>query len=207
MRFISVNRRNPVETARESTRRRQFVTHFERIGDLVRVLIVNTRAQHLRRLQSNGLFVGGQYPSLIVPAHGELLVHPIIIDGPIASLAAIDNLSCPNGFAYLALRGSNIRIARLDVSRRSCSSKLTACLQPAFHYSTQHPVRIVRFDDTTIRYIVYLLQNNVFAIISNSPVRNTKVCSVLNEDKHMETYERDENYVWPLLDHYKLQVG
>lgn len=43
-------------------------------------------------------------------------------------------------------------------------------------------------------------------MITCKPVRHDKLCIVTNEDKQMETYKRDDNYVLPEMDKYKLQV-
>ncbi|KAI6235977.1 hypothetical protein M3Y95_00108700 [Aphelenchoides besseyi] len=172
-RFLASSGRNPVESTRDLARRRSLITFYDHIGDLF-----------------NGLFIGGNYPTVMFLSHGEFLVHPIICDGPLASLCPLNNNHCPDGFATLGLHNCVLRTARLD---------------PNVHYNTSHPVRIVPFDET-VRFVVYLLHWNIYALISNTPVRNNKVCSVLNEDKHFETHERSETYVWPEMDKYKLQL-
>ncbi|KAI6233639.1 hypothetical protein M3Y99_00877900 [Aphelenchoides fujianensis] len=157
--FLSPSGRNRVEAARDAS-----------------------RPKHPRDF--NGLFIAGHYPTILCSSHGEFIFHPLIIDGPIASLCAFDNTHCRNGFVYLRLKDCTMRTAWLD---------------PLIHYDTSYPFR------ETVRYVVYLLHWNIFAIVSTTAVRSNKTCSVMNEDKHFETHERPDTFVWPVMDKYKLQ--
>lgn len=56
--------------------------------------------------------------------------------------------------------------------------------------------------------MVYLMNWDVFVVVTSYGEPNTKVCSVVNEEKHVEEYERDDStFIIPQLDRYKLQVS
>ncbi|CAD5218762.1 unnamed protein product [Bursaphelenchus okinawaensis] len=140
----------------------------------------------------NGLFINGSYPSLLVFAAGRWYLHPMTIDGFILSLCTFNSENAPNGFAYIAANGTdkNLRIVTL---------------QNDFNYDVSYPVRKVDFEEN-VSHCVYLMNWDVFAVITSVGEHNTKVISVLNEDKHVEEYERDEQCIIPELPKYKLQL-
>jgi hypothetical protein len=94
------NGKMPVEAARERERHRPYILPFERIGTL-----------------TNGLFICGNYPALVIMERGEVRLHPVSIDGPITSFCSFNNLSCPMGFLYLAANEKMMRISLLPVSK------------------------------------------------------------------------------------------
>lgn len=51
-----------------------------------------------------------------------------------------------------------------------------------------------------------MLQKDVLAIIISEQKPNNKMCTVVNEDKQIETFERDANFVLPMLDFYSMKV-
>ncbi|CAD5226198.1 unnamed protein product [Bursaphelenchus xylophilus] len=140
----------------------------------------------------NGLFVGGFYPSILVSEGGRWYLHPMTIDGPVFSLSTYHNDKISRGFIYLTGNGNEkfLRFGYLDREIR---------------YDTSYPVRKVQFEET-VNHCVYLMNCDVFAVVTSVGEPNTKVISVLNEDKHVEEYERDGNCVIPDLAKYKLQL-
>lgn len=108
-RFMGPNGKMPVEAARERERHRPYILPFERIGTL-----------------TNGLFICGNYPALVIMERGEVRLHPVSIDGPITSFCSFNNLSCPMGFLYLAANEKMMRISLLPV----CKLTNFVCILP-----------------------------------------------------------------------------
>uniref|UniRef100_A0A914IGJ2 Cleavage and polyadenylation specificity factor subunit 1 n=1 Tax=Globodera rostochiensis TaxID=31243 RepID=A0A914IGJ2_GLORO len=179
-RFLGPNGRAPVEAARDAEQRqRSYICPFERVGQL-----------------SNGLFIGGGYPSLLVCEQSGPCLRPMTVDGPLASFASFHNSStCRHGFLYLTRNEHLLRIATLadKMDYGSCGGDLCCALRKS-------PI------EQTVRHCVYLLQPGIFALILTEQQPNQKQCSVVNEEKQMETFERDDNFILPSLDSYTLKL-
>lgn len=52
-----------------------------------------------------------------------------------------------------------------------------------------------------------MLQSEVFGVVTNIKMPVTKVCTIVNEEKHVETFEKDENFVLPEIDKFTLRVS
>jgi uncharacterized protein (DUF1684 family) len=52
-----------------------------------------------------------------------------------------------------------------------------------------------------------MLQNEVFGVVTSIKMPVTKVCTIVNEEKHVETFEKDENFVLPEIDKFTLRVS
>uniref|UniRef100_A0A915DKU8 Uncharacterized protein n=1 Tax=Ditylenchus dipsaci TaxID=166011 RepID=A0A915DKU8_9BILA len=121
---------------------------------------------------------------------GEPRLHPLTIDGQICSFARFHNVNCPNGFLYLT---SSDRMMRISLLRSDVV------------YDVSYPVRKIPIPNT-VQFVVYLLQCNLYGVVTSVRAPNNKLCTLLNEDKQIETCERDENFALPELDRYTLQL-
>ncbi|KAL3099044.1 hypothetical protein niasHS_001032 [Heterodera schachtii] len=179
-RFLGPNGRAPVESARDSEERhRTYICPFERLGQL-----------------SNGLFIGGGYPCLLVCERGEPRLRPMTVDGPLASFAPFHNAStCKHGFLYLARHEHLLRIATL-------TEKMDYTFDGGDLGCALRKIPIGQ----TVRHCVYLLQAGIFALVLSQQLPNQKQCTVVNEDKQMDTFERDDHFILPMLDSYTLKL-
>ncbi|KAI1726321.1 CPSF A subunit region domain-containing protein [Ditylenchus destructor] len=139
---------------------------------------------------ANGIFICGGYPSFMMLDRGEPRLQPLTVDGQIATFAPFDNENCPNGFLYLTKKDRMMRIALLR-------SELT--------YDCSFPVRKVEIRET-VHFVVYLMLPNIFGVVTSVRLPNSKYCTVLNEDKQIETCEREENFILPSLEKYKMRT-
>jgi hypothetical protein len=51
-----------------------------------------------------------------------------------------------------------------------------------------------------------MLQSEIIAIVTSVKKPNKTLCNVVNEEKQVEIYERDNNFILPHIDAYTLRV-
>lgn len=97
------------------------------------------------------------------------------------------------GFLYLA---SNEKLMRISV------------LPSGIIYDTPYPFRRAKLnkDYGQVNHIVYMLQNEVYGVVTSMKQPITKVCTIVNEEKNVETFEKDDNFIYPDFDKYTLRV-
>lgn len=140
---------------------------------------------------SNGIFLNGAYPSILFLDRGEPQLHPMTIDGQICSMAQLNNANCANGFVYLTKKPEHLmRIATLN---------------PDIFYDHSYPFRKIPIGQT-INQAVFMLQPELIAVVISEQKPNKVVCTVLNEEKQVETHDRDENFILPSIDAYTLKL-
>jgi len=52
-----------------------------------------------------------------------------------------------------------------------------------------------------------MLQADLIMLVTSEKKPNKTVCTIVNEEKQVETHDRDENFILPSIDSYKLRVG
>lgn len=72
-------------------------------------------------------------------------------------------------------------------------------------YDTSYPVRKVAIGET-VHFADFLLQASLLAVATSVKETTKKQCVIVNEDKTMETHERDEHFVYPTFDRYTVKV-
>ncbi|KAJ1359039.1 Cleavage and polyadenylation specificity factor subunit 1 [Parelaphostrongylus tenuis] len=139
----------------------------------------------------NGVVLSGAYPCLVlVGAWGGLQCHPLTIDGPLSAFTSFNNQNVPNGFLYIAKNLHELRIARL---------------QTDFDYELPYPCKKVPVG-ATVHHVRYMMNSQVFAVTTSVPMKSNKIWVVVNDDKQVETHEKNENFVLPSIPQYSLNL-
>uniref|UniRef100_A0A158P6D2 CPSF_A domain-containing protein n=1 Tax=Angiostrongylus cantonensis TaxID=6313 RepID=A0A158P6D2_ANGCA len=139
----------------------------------------------------NGVVLSGAYPCLVlVGAWGGLQCHPLTVDGPISAFTSFNNQNVPNGFLYIAKNLHELRIARL---------------QTDFDYDLPYPCKKVPVG-ATVHHVRYMMNSQVYAVTTSVPIKSNKIWVVVNDDKQVETHEKNENFVLPSIPQYSLNL-
>jgi cleavage and polyadenylation specificity factor subunit 1 len=171
-RFLGPNGRAPVEEAQD--RHRQRIFPFDRLSNL-----------------SNGIFIAGAYPSILLINRGEVRLHPMTIDGQITTFTSFNNANCNNGFLYFTKKPEfTMRVATLSSD---------------IDYDCSFPHRKILIGQT-ISQVVFMVQADLIILITSEKKPNKTVCTVVNEEKQVETHDRDQNFILPSIDSYKLKL-
>ncbi|CAI2349862.1 unnamed protein product [Caenorhabditis sp. 36 PRJEB53466] len=140
--------------------------------------------QPFERISSvnNGVMISGSVPTVLVyGTWGGMQTHQMTVDGPVKAFTPFNNENVLHGFVYMTRKQSALRIARLH---------------PDFDYEMSYPVKKVEIGKT-IHHVRYLMNSDVYAVISSIPKSSNKIWVVMNDDKQEETHEKDENFVLP----------
>ncbi|KAK6009166.1 CPSF A subunit region [Ostertagia ostertagi] len=139
----------------------------------------------------HGVVLTGAFPCLVlVGAWGGLQCHPMTIDGPISAFTAFNNQNVPNGFLYIARNLQELRIARL---------------QGEIDYELPYPCRKVPIG-STVHHVRYIMSSQVYAVTTSVPMKSNKIWVVVNDDKQVETHEKNDNFVLPSIPQYSLNL-
>ncbi|KAK6059497.1 CPSF A subunit region [Cooperia oncophora] len=139
----------------------------------------------------HGVVLTGAFPCLVlVGAWGGLQCHPMTIDGPISAFTAFNNQNVPNGFLYIASNLQELRIARLQVD---------------MDYELPYPCRKVHIG-STVHHVRYIMSSQVYAVTTSVPMKSNKIWVVVNDDKQVETHEKNDNFVLPSIPQYTLNL-
>ncbi|VDM61228.1 unnamed protein product [Angiostrongylus costaricensis] len=158
-----------------------------------------------RRSEMNGVVLSGAFPCLVlVGAWGGLQCHPLTIDGPISAFTSFNNQNVPNGFLYIAKNLHELRIARLQVE--NLMSKILFTLYfTDFDYELPYPCKKVPVG-ATVHHVRYMMNSQVYAVTTSVPIKSNKIWVVVNDDKQVETHEKNENFVLPSIPQYSLNL-
>ncbi|WKY05418.1 hypothetical protein Q1695_005989 [Nippostrongylus brasiliensis] len=139
----------------------------------------------------NGVFLLGAFPCLVlVGAWGGLQCHPLTIDGPLSAFTPFNNQNVPNGFLYIAKNLQELRIARL---------------QTDINYELPYPCRKVPIG-STVHHVRYIMSSQVYVVTTSVPMKSNKIWVVVNDDKQVETHEKNDNFVLPSIPQYSLNL-
>ncbi|CAO4375754.1 unnamed protein product [Caenorhabditis nigoni] len=140
---------------------------------------------------NNGVMIGGAVPTLLVyGAWGGMQTHQMTIDGSIKAFTPFNNENVLHGFVYMTQQKSELRIARMH---------------PDFDYDMPYPVKKIEVGKT-IHNVRYLMNSDIYAVVSSVPKPSNKIWVVINDDKQEEIHEKDENFVLPAPPKYTLNV-
>nr|CAD2194499.1 unnamed protein product [Meloidogyne enterolobii] len=173
-RFLGPNGRAQVEAHEVEDRHRQRIFPFGPLSNL-----------------SNGIFIAGAYPSILLINHSGVQLHPMTIDGQITAFSSFNNANCKNGFLYLTKKPEHMmRVATLNSD---------------IDYDCSYPHRKIPIGQT-ISHVVFMLQADLIMLVTSEKKPNKTVCTIVNEEKQVETHDRDENFILPSIDSYKLRL-
>lgn len=179
------------EIAVENGKRYPLIHSFERVSSV-----------------NNGVMILGSVPTLVLyGAWGGIQTHQMTLDGPIKSVMQVQSFDFQNfifraftpfnnenvqhGFVYMTQKKSELRIARMH---------------PDFDYEMPYPVKKIEVGKT-VHHVRYLLNSDVYAVVSSVPKPSNKIWVVMNDDKQEEVHEKDENFVLPAPPKYTLNVS
>ncbi|CAK5046648.1 unnamed protein product [Meloidogyne enterolobii] len=173
-RFLGPNGRAQVEAHEVEDRHRQRIFPFGSLSNL-----------------SNGIFIAGAYPSILLINRSGVQLHPMTIDGQITAFSPFNNANCKNGFLYLTKKPEHMmRVATLNSD---------------IDYDCSYPHRKIPIGQT-ISHVVFMLQGDLIMLVTSEKKPNKTVCTIVNEEKQVETHDRDENFILPSIDSYKLRL-
>ncbi|CAI4232020.1 unnamed protein product [Auanema sp. JU1783] len=139
----------------------------------------------------HGAVICGQYPTLVFfGAWGGLRSHPIIVDGPIRSFTAFNNSNVSNGFLYLSENSQELRIAELPTD---------------INYDLPFPCKKVNVG-ATVHFNQYMMESQVYAVVTSTPRPSNKIWVVINDDKQEEVHEKPNDFVLPTIPHFVLNL-
>ncbi|CAP34673.1 Protein CBR-CPSF-1 [Caenorhabditis briggsae] len=140
---------------------------------------------------NNGVMIGGAVPTLLVyGAWGGMQTHQMTIDGSIKAFTPFNNENVLHGFVYMTQQKSELRIARMH---------------PDFDYDMPYPVKKIEVGKT-VHNVRYLMNSDIYAVVSSVPKPSNKIWVVMNDDKQEEIHEKDENFVLPAPPKYTLNL-
>lgn len=138
----------------------------------------------------SGVFVCGSYPHwLFVTSRGALRAHPMNIDGAVTCFAPFHNVNCPKGFLYFNKKGE-LRISVLPTH---------------LSYDAPWPVRKVPLRCTP-HFVAYNRESKTYAVVTSLSEQTKKIVKLNSEDHEPEGIDRDERFVYPIIDRFSLQL-
>lgn len=138
----------------------------------------------------SGVFVCGSYPHwLFVTSRGALRAHPMNIDGAVTCFAPFHNVNCPKGFLYFNKKGE-LRISVLPTH---------------LSYDAPWPVRKVPLRCTP-HFVSYNRESKTYAVVTSLSEQTKKIVKLNSEDHEPEGIDRDERFVYPIIDRFSLQL-
>ncbi|CAD6192787.1 unnamed protein product [Caenorhabditis auriculariae] len=140
---------------------------------------------------NNGVMIIGPVPTLVLySSWGGIQTHEFTLDGTIKAFTPFNNENVLHGFVYLTEADSELRIARLS---------------PDFDYDMPYPSRKVPVG-ATVHHVRYLMNSEVYAVVTSVAKPSNKIWVVMNDDKQEETHEKDDKFVLPSIADYKLNL-
>ncbi|XP_044171683.1 cleavage and polyadenylation specificity factor subunit 1-like [Acropora muricata] len=138
----------------------------------------------------SGVFVCGSYPYwLFVTSRGALRAHPMKIDGAVTCFAPFHNVNCPKGFLYFNKKGE-LRISVLPTH---------------LSYDAPWPVRKVPLRCTP-HFVAYNRESKTCAVVTSLSEQTKRIVKLNTEDHEPEDIDRDERFVYPIIDRFSLQL-
>ena len=138
----------------------------------------------------SGVFLCGSFPSwFFVTSRGELRRHEMNIDGAIMTFASFHNINCSKGFLYFNQK-NDLRISLLP-------TQVT--------YDATWPLRKIPLK-CTVHHINYHVQSKCYIVVTSTQETFDKLVRVAGEEKDYEVLERDDNYIWPTLEKFSMEL-
>ncbi|XP_052749426.1 cleavage and polyadenylation specificity factor subunit 1 [Galleria mellonella] len=135
----------------------------------------------------NGVFVCGLTPYLLLlPARGELRVHPLAIDeAPVPTFAPFNNTNCPQGFLYFNAK-SELRIAALPAH---------------LSYDAPWPVRKVPLRMTP-HFVTYHLESRTYCLVASAAAPAAAYYRFNGEDKERSSENKGDRFPYPMQERF-----
>ncbi|CAB3406616.1 unnamed protein product [Caenorhabditis bovis] len=140
---------------------------------------------------TNGAMIIGSIPTLVLyGSWGGLQTHELTVDGDIKAFTPFNNENLLHGFVYLTADSSELRIARLLSD---------------FDYEMPYPTKKIEVG-RTIHNVRYLMNSDVYAVVSSVALGTNKLWVVMNDTKQEEVHEKDDDFVLPAIPKYTLNL-
>ena len=143
-----------------------------------------------------GFFVTGAhaYMVFICPRSG-VTPHPLWIDGTVNTFVPLKNASITmSGFIYLN-NSFDIRICTLPVE----DGKLQV------YYDSPWVLRKVQLRQT-VHFLCYHEESKTYAVVTSISEPTNKLMLLGGEDKELEEFEKDENFMLPMKKQFYIQL-
>ncbi|XP_037944960.1 cleavage and polyadenylation specificity factor subunit 1 [Teleopsis dalmanni] len=136
----------------------------------------------------NGVMICGVNPRLVfLTTKGELRVHKIFGNSSIRSFAPFNNINCPQGFLYF------------DTTYYLKISVLPSYLT----YDSPWAIRKVPLRCSP-RQIVYLRENRVYCLITQTEESSNKYYRFNGEDKELTEESKGERFIYPYISKFNM---
>jgi len=146
----------------------------------------------------NGFFITGSHPFMVFlcPRTG-VTPHPLWVDSAINSFVPLNNAAITlTGFIYLN-KNFDIRICTLPMD--DYNGKLQ------IYYDSPWILRKVQLRQT-VHFICYHEESKTYAVVTSTLESTNKLMQLGGEDKELETFEKDENFILPNKDLFTIQL-
>ena len=143
-----------------------------------------------------GFFITGTHPYAVFfcPRSG-ITPHPLWLDGAISCFVPLRNAAITmSGFIYLN-KNADIRICSLPVEE----GKLQV------YYDSPWVLRKIQLRQT-VHFLCYHEESKTYAVVSSIAETTNKLMLLGGEDKELEEFERDENFVLPTKSQFYIQL-
>lgn len=139
----------------------------------------------------SGVFLCGPKPHwMFMTSRGILRIHPMNIDGAVTCFTPFHNVNCPKGFLFFNGKGE-LRIA---------------VLPGHLAYDAPWPVRKVPLRCTPY-YLAYHMDSKTYGVATaTAEPSNRLIKSVGDGDKEFENLEKDDRFVFPLVEKFSVQL-
>ena len=144
----------------------------------------------------NGFFITGanNYFVFFCPRSG-LTAHPFWLDGQVASFVPLKNTSITlSGFIYFN-QNFDIRICSLPIEDGKSQ----------IYYDSPWILKKIQLRQT-IHFLCYHDESKTYAVATSVPEPNDKLMQLGGEDKELETFEKDENFILPNRNQFYIQL-
>jgi cleavage and polyadenylation specificity factor subunit 1 len=145
-----------------------------------------------------GCFINGLHPYFLFQCtRSGLTTHPLWFDGPINSFVPLKNSSITlSGFIYLNKK-NDIRICTLPVDDFNGKCPI--------YYDSQWILRKIQLRQS-VHFIVYHEESKTYTCITSVSESTNQLMQLGGEDKEVESYPRDENFILPHREQFSMQL-
>ena len=146
----------------------------------------------------NGCFINGLHPYFLFQCtRSGLTTHPLWFDGPINSFVPLKNSSITlSGFIYLNKK-NDIRICTLPVDDFNGKCPI--------YYDSQWILRKIQLRQS-VHSIIYHEESKTYTCITSVSESTNQLMQLGGEDKEVELYPRDENFILPHREQFSMQL-
>lgn len=147
----------------------------------------------------SGCFINGLHPYFLFQCmRSGLTTHPLWFDGAINSFVPLKNSSITlSGFIYMNKK-NDIRICTLPFE--DFNGKIAT-----IYYDSPWILRKIQLRQT-IHFIVYHEESKTYTCITSISESTNQLMQLGGEDKEVETYPRDENFILPQREQFSMQL-